>query len=184
MLRRVVSALDRAAALLAGFGVALAAVALLVSLAAIGYGVVMRYVVARPIVWVDELISYLLVAIVMLAAADAQRRGEHIAVDIVTDRLGPAGRRMAALAGLVAVAVCGAFLIVEGWGMVAFSRMIGIISTGSLAVPMWLPQLLIPIGGAMLLLAALTGLARAALDPRSGEAAHSRPAERPPGTSA
>ena len=160
---RLLRHFDRAVALLASTAIALSAMALLVSLALIGYGVAMRYFVNRPVVWVDEMISYLLVAIVMLAAADALRKGEHIAVDIVTERLGPAGRRLTAASGLVAVAVCGAFLVEEGWGMVAFSRMVGIVSTGSLAMPVWLPQLLVPVGGGLLVLAALAGLARMAL---------------------
>ncbi len=159
---RLLSLFDRAVGLLTRAGIALSALTLLVALAAIGYGVAMRYLFNRPIPWVDELVGYLLVAMVMLAAADALRKGEHIAVDIVTERLGRRGRRVTAAAGLLAVAVCGAFLIEEGWGMVAFSRMIGIVSTGSLAVPIWLPQLLIPIGGALLLLAALAGLVRMA----------------------
>ena len=44
--------------------------------------------------------GYLLVASVMLAAADALFGGEHIAVDIVTERLAPRGKRIAFLFGL------------------------------------------------------------------------------------
>ena len=142
--------LDRIVGALAALGVALAAVGLIASMFLIAYSVVMRYFLNLPVTWVDELVGYLLVASVMLAAADALRHGEHIAVDILTERLGGRGRRLVTLAGLVAVALAAALLTVEGWDMVAFSRMVGLLSNGKLAVPMWLPQLAVPVGAALL----------------------------------
>ena len=142
--------LDRIVGALAALGVALAAIGLIASMFLIAYSVVMRYFLNQPVTWVDEFVGYLLVASVMLAAADALRHGEHIAVDIVTERLGGRGRRLVTLAGLVAVALAAALLTVEGWDMVAFSRMVGLLSNGTLAVPMWIPQLAVPVGAALL----------------------------------
>ncbi len=153
---------DRAVGLIATAAVAIAALALLVSLGLVGWSVAMRYLFNHPVPWVDEAVGYLLVAIVMLAGADALRRGEHIAVDVVTEKLGARGRRVTAMAGMFAIAVVAAVLIVMGGEAAAFSRLLGIVSTGWLAMPMWLPQLLVPIGGVLLLLAALAGLARMA----------------------
>jgi C4-dicarboxylate transporter, DctQ subunit len=147
---------------LAALGVALAALSLIGSLALIVYSVVMRYFVNQPVAWVDELVGYLLVACVMLAAADALLEGEHLAVDIVTERLGARGRRLTLLGGLVAIAVAALLLVVEGADMVGFSRMVGLRSNGYMAVPMWIPQLLIPIGAILLLLAAIAAFAAAA----------------------
>ena len=147
---------------LAQLGIALAALALLASLVLIVYSVVMRYFLNQPAAWVDELVGYLLVACVMLAAADALLQGEHLAVDLLTERLGARGRRLTLRAGLVAVALCGVLLTVEGWDMVGFSRMVGLKSNGYMAVPMWIPQLLIPIGALLLLLAAIVALHAAA----------------------
>jgi C4-dicarboxylate transporter, DctQ subunit len=147
-------AFDRLVRALSRLGIALAAAAMLVSLFLIGYSVVMRYFLNRPTAWVDELVGYLLVASVMLAAADALLSGEHIAVDIVTEKLGPRGRRWTLLGGLIAVGASAALLVVEGIDMVAFSRMVGLMSNGYLAVPMWVPQAVVPIGAALMGLAA------------------------------
>lgn len=133
----------------------LSAAALLASLAVIVYGVVRRYVFNTPVAWTDEFVGYLLVASVMLAAADALLGGEHISVDIVTVRLDWRARRIAYLFGLVAVAGSGVLLMVEGLGMVRFSRQVGLRSNGDLAVPLWIPQSLVPIGALLLLLAAI-----------------------------
>ena len=148
-------AFERLVRALAGAGVAIAAASTLVSMAVIAYSVVMRYVFNEPVPWVDELVGYLLVASVMLAAADALFHGEHIAVDVLTERLAGRGRRIVALVGLAAVAVTAVLLAWEGVDMVAFSRMVGLRSNGYLAAPMWLPQLAVPAGAALLGVAAV-----------------------------
>ena len=141
---------DRLVRRLATLGIALAAIALIASMVLIVYSVVMRYALNQPVAWVDELVGYLLVATVMLAAADTLLEGEHIAVDIVTERLSSGGRRVALLGGLVAVAASAVLLAVEGVDMVRFSQMVGLMSNGYMAVPMWIPQLLVPIGAALM----------------------------------
>ena len=112
----------------------------------------------------------------MLAAADALFHGEHIAVDIVTERLPAGAKRIIHKAGLVAVAVMGALLAVSGWDMVEFSWVAGMVSTGYMSVPMWIPQLLVPIGGVLLMVAAIAMLfLRDGNAPGSGRGGNSLP---------
>jgi TRAP-type C4-dicarboxylate transport system permease small subunit len=147
--------IERLVRALARLGLALAALALIASLATISYSVIRRYVFGAPVAWTDELVGYLLVASVMLAAGDALFGGDHISVDILTERLRPSGKRIAALVGLFTVALTAVLLLVEGIGTVLFSHQVGLRSNGYLAVPMWMPQLLVPIGALLLLLAAI-----------------------------
>jgi TRAP-type C4-dicarboxylate transport system permease small subunit len=161
----VTGVFDRVVRRFALLGIALAAISLLGSLVLVVYSVVMRYFLNQPAAWVDELVGYLLVACVMLAAADALLEGEHLAVDLVTERLGTRGKRLTLLAGLAAVALSALLLAIEGYDMVAFSRMVGLMSNGYMATPMWIPQLLIPIGAALMLLAALVAIASALRNP-------------------
>jgi TRAP-type C4-dicarboxylate transport system permease small subunit len=146
---------QRIVAVVARIALGLSAAALLASLVTIVYSVVRRYVFNAPVAWSDEVVGYLLVATVMLAAADALLGGEHITVDIVTERLAPRGKRIAFLFGLAAVAVTAILLVVEGIGTVRFSLMVGQRSNGELALPLWIPQALVPIGAALLLAAAV-----------------------------
>lgn len=142
-----------------------AALAALVVLAALGlvvFAVTCRYLLNEPQAWIDELGGYLVVASVMLAAAEGLRRGEHIAVDILTDRLGSRGRRIVSFVGLVAVSLTAALMLAQGSDMVAFSRMTGLRSIGYLDIEMWQVQALVVVGGGLLLLAALGGLVRLA----------------------
>lgn len=145
-------------------GVAASAAGVLVSLALIAWSVVMRYVFHRPPVWVDDVIGFLLVGIVMLASAQALRRGEHIGVDLLTARLGPRGRRWArAMALLAVLAVCAIF-VVNGWQTAMFAKQLGIVTEGQVELPAWLLQLAIPLGGVMMGLVALEGLAHLLAD--------------------
>ena len=158
---------DRLVRRLAMLGIALAAISLLGSLVLVVYSVVMRYFLNQPAAWVDEMVGYLLVACVMLAAADALLEGEHLAVDLVTERLSARGKRLTLLAGLAAVAASALLLVFEGFDMVAFSRMVGLKSNGYMATPMWIPQLLVPIGAALMLLAALIAFVSAFRNPNA-----------------
>jgi TRAP-type C4-dicarboxylate transport system permease small subunit len=158
--RRLARAVDRLSRLLSDIAIAIAGLATLVSLVLVIYGVVLRYALNRPQSWLDELMGYLLVAIVMLGAADALRQREHIAIDLLTSRLNEAKRFWVAVLGMIAVAATAALFIAEGWGAVAFSKMVGLRSTGYLDTPLWTVQLLVPVGGFLLLLNAATLLAR------------------------
>lgn len=160
---RALRALSRLVATLAGAAMALAAASLLASLALIGWSVVMRYVFNDAPVWVDEAVAMALVAIVMLAAAQALRDGEHIAVDLLVGRLGPSARRWAHAWGAVATAAIAIVLIVNGWGTAMLAKTLGLLTEGTLEWPTWLLMLLMPVGGALLLLAAVETLWRTAI---------------------
>ncbi|MDI6745780.1 MAG: TRAP transporter small permease [Rhodocyclaceae bacterium] len=156
-------AVDTVVNALCWLGLGVSALVLFAALLMIVYSVVMRYGFNVPQVWVDDLVGFALVAVVMLSAASVMRRGEHIGVDLLTNRLGRRGRRVASIWALIAVLVTAAFLIYEGWETVVFSKMLGILTHGYIEVPMYMVQMLLPIGGVLLALAALMGLARAAV---------------------
>lgn len=146
---------------LAALGMVVAAAALLVALALIGWAVVMRYVFNAPPVWVDEVVGFALVAIVMLAAAQTLRRGEHIGVDLLVDRLPPRARRWTQAWGALAALAIAAMLIVNGAETAALARTLGLLTEGHLEWPTWTLMTLMPAGGVLLALAALEALWRA-----------------------
>ena len=153
--------LSRAVAALAAVAMALAAAGLLACLVLIGWAVVMRYVFNAAPVWVDEVVGFLLVGIVLLAAADVLRRGEHIAVDLAVSRLGGKAQRALALWAGAATVVMALVLIVNGWGTAMLARTLGLLTEGHLEWPTWWLMLLMPVGGVLLLLAALEAMVRA-----------------------
>jgi TRAP-type C4-dicarboxylate transport system permease small subunit len=178
---RVALAVDHVVGALCWAGAGLSAAAILACLGLITYAVTMRYVFNAPPAWVDETVGYLLVASVMGAIAHALRQGEHICVDIITERLPARARDVVATLGLVAVALLAAIMLFEAYETVSFSALIGLRSNGQLATPMQWPQSMMLIGFGLLLLAALSGLLRraAGLPPLAPPTAHAAPVANP-----
>jgi len=142
---------ETAIAALSRLAAALGAVCGLVCFGLVCASVAWRYFLGAPQPWIDHVAAWLVVALVMLAAAETQRREEHIGVEMVANQLRGPARRAARILGVGSVVAVAAILLSEGIETVAFSRMIGI-ATNIEAVPLWWVQLLVPIGGALLLI--------------------------------
>jgi len=146
--------MQRAVALLSRVSAALASLATLVCLFLVGGSVVARYLFHAPQPWIDKVSGWLVVALVLLAAPEAQRRFEHIGVDVAVGRLGPRLARAAHVIGAASVAVVAGILLWAGWEAVEFSMTIGVM-TDIEGVPEWWIQALLPAGAAVLLLVSL-----------------------------
>ena len=112
--------------------------------------IVLRNVFDTGIVWGDILVRILVLWIGMTGAVVASRRGEHINIDIVTRHLPAAARSIAGvLVSMLTAAVCGVasfysfkFVVAEAeFGGLAFA-----------SVPVWLCQVIIPVGFAVIAL--------------------------------
>jgi len=125
------------------------------TLAMTGFSVFRRYVLGRPLTWSDELSGFLVVAIVMLGAAEVLRRGEHVSVDILTEKATGRKRRMLEFWSNFSVAIVSAVLFVSALNAVQFSRKIGVYSDGYLEAPLWIPQSFLLIGAGLLFLMAV-----------------------------
>jgi TRAP-type C4-dicarboxylate transport system permease small subunit len=167
---RAARLLETGVALLCRLGALLGALTGLICFVLVCASVGWRYFLGQPQPWIDHVAAWLVVALVMFAAGETQRREEHIGVEVLTARLAPAGRRASRLFGSAAVAVTAAILLWEGLSTVAFSRMIGI-ATNVEGVPIWWVQTLIPIGAGLLLAAALAQIIVLAcgIEPRGPE---------------
>ncbi|WP_152624163.1 TRAP transporter large permease [Cupriavidus sp. IDO] len=65
-------------------------------------GVLSRYVLRTPLVWVDELASLLFIWLIMLGSAVAFRRGSHMRMTALVDKAGPQWRGVFELVATVA----------------------------------------------------------------------------------
>lgn len=147
-LPRILCTAARGISLLAAM---LGGVATLLCLVLVTWSVVARYLLGQPQPWIDKTAGWLVVALVLLAAPEAQRRFEHIGVDVLTGRLRGPAARVAQIISTLSVALVAAILLWSGLETVAFSRMIGVMTEID-GVPVWWVQALLPIGAALLLL--------------------------------
>lgn len=173
-LRRAAEALDAA---LGGLVECVAAVLVLVEIAVLFAGVVARYVFHSPLVWSDELASILFLWLSMLGAVVALRRGEHMRMTALVNHIG-AARRAQLEAGALAASLAFLFLILApaieyaheehfiitpalelsnawraaaipvGMGLMAVVALLRLLRTQTL------PQLLLALAGAALIVAA------------------------------
>lgn len=162
--------LEAAVALICRLGALCGALTALACFALVCASVGWRYFLGRPQPWIDHVAAWSVVALTMFAAAETQRRGEHIGVEVLIGRLTGPWRRRARLVGAAAVALTALILLREGLATVAFSRMAGI-ATDIPGVPIWWVQALVPLGAGLLLAAALAQIVVLAcgLEPREAE---------------
>ena len=128
---------------------------LILTLAVTGFSIFRRYVLGRPLTWSDELSGFLVVAIVMLGAAEVLRRGDHVSVDILTENATGRKRWMLQFWSNLSVAIVSAVLCASAVNSVQFSRIIGVYSEGYLEAPLWIPQSFLVVGSGLLVLLAL-----------------------------
>lgn len=140
---------------LSRIGGAVSALLIVVVLAVVTYAIFQRYVMHTPLLWGDELIGYLLVAIVMFGAADALRGNNHIAIDLLTRRAGPKLGHVLRI--WFDLAVFG-FAVILGWSTwqsIEFAYQFGSYSPGYIEIATWVPQVPMLIGSVLLGLVAL-----------------------------
>lgn len=152
--------LERMVGFIVDGAIGLAALGILASAALIGYSVFMRYVLNAPPTWIDDSIGFMLAGIVMLGSASTLRKQKHICADTFTSRLGSRGLFWADMWGWVSVSAVSVVLILNGWETAMFSKMLGIYTNGNVQIPVFLLQLLLPVGGALMLLVSIEGALR------------------------
>ena len=91
-----------------------AAILVVVEIAILFAGVVWRYLLDSPLVWVEELAGILFLWLVSLGAVIALSRGEHMRMTVIVGRIGVRGQRFARRLAALIVAVVAVGLVVPG----------------------------------------------------------------------
>lgn len=147
-------------------GGVVSALIVLLSLATVTVAVCFRYVLDAPLLWGDEFVGLLVVAMIMTGTAEALRRDDHITIDLLTGRLRGRARCLVQLWSMLAVL---AFSVVLGWSAwegVVFARAFGAYSSGYLEVPLWIAKAPLVLGAALLGLMALARFLALLVTPR------------------
>ena len=148
----------RIVAPLAWIGGALSTLLILFTLVLIVVAVVRRYVLADPLRFTDEVTGWALVAIVMFGAAEAYRRGDHIAIDLLTSRASPRAQRVLGAVSDLAVLAFAGVLGWSAWHAIAFARGFGMYTIGHIEVETWILQTPLVAGAVLLGLSAVAKL--------------------------
>lgn len=144
--------LDRAIGLLSLLGAVVAALALATIAVSVIWEVIARSVLRAPTIWAVEVSTYAIITAGFLGAAYVLRQGRHLEINLVTSRLSEkVQNRLGIVTDLVSAGFC-ILVVVYGAAFVELSQIIGSVSVSELRVPLWIPQMTIPIGFSLLTL--------------------------------
>ncbi|TET43569.1 MAG: TRAP transporter small permease [Dehalococcoidia bacterium] len=145
--------IDSFAACLGYAGAVFGVVAISLMMVIITTNVVMRYFFDKPLLFIEELVAYLLVGAVFLGLAYTTREGAHVSVDLVVKRLSDRTRQVLdVVTSLLVLAIMTVYL----W--YGFKFFLDLLETQrrsitSLATPMWIPVAFMCMGFLLLCLA-------------------------------
>ncbi len=138
----------------------------------VSYDVLMRYFLDEPQLFVDELCSFLLVAVVFLGTGPTFYKGGHIRVDLVTSCLKPKVQsRLRVVTLFIGIAIL---------GVIIYETMVSTVTafqTGRasavMVYPLWMAMLFIPLG--LILMAFFMGVEMVKQVKAKGERAQESP---------
>ncbi len=112
--------------------------------------IVMRNFFATGITWGDSLVRYLVVWVGFVGAALATKEGKHITIDVISRWISGAGSKaVLAISHVSSAAVCG-LLTWAGIKFIWFEAQMG--GTVFFKLPVWVPELIIPVTFGMMTL--------------------------------
>lgn len=126
--------------------ITISAMAILVLDAIVFYDIFMRYLLNMPSLWATEISTYLLLLITFISAGFTLQVNGHVNCSLVVGSVSPRIRR---LCFLIASPFGIMFCVVLGWQVCRLFAMAyreGWVSSYSLAIPLYFPYLLMPIG--------------------------------------
>ncbi|MEE4352499.1 MAG: TRAP transporter small permease [Desulfatiglans sp.] len=128
--------------------------------------VLFRYLFLLPLFWTEELARYCLVWASLLGASVALKRGEHIAVSLLVERLPKRVERAVVQAARLSVAL---ILVVILWGGITLVSVTSLQTSPALRIPMAVPYLALPINSGIMLLHIIVALMHPSDEPPGGE---------------
>ena len=166
MLSRILDRVSAGMAVMAGL-------LLLFMTFSISYSIFTRALSFQSPVWTVQFNEYSLLWMTFLGSAWVLRRRKHVAVDVMTSRLGPKGRRIAeAVHSLLGIGVCGVLCWTTSlMTLNLFQR--GVTDVQAMDMPKYLVLMIIPAGFLVITAQFFRNLAaslgRNNADPREGE---------------
>ncbi|HUB12308.1 MAG TPA: TRAP transporter small permease [Acetobacteraceae bacterium] len=124
---------------------------------------------ADAITWAEEVIVYVAVWAVMIAASELVHRDGHVRPDLVLRLLKPRGQRWVEMFNCLVALAFTSGMVWYGWDVVATAQLLDQRSSTDLQFPMWIYYLALPVGGGLMCLRYLLRLVRYALffDPKT-----------------
>lgn len=119
-----------------------------------------------------EIASFCMIWSVFLTAGLGIKRNTHVRVDLLLQVVPPRVAFVLEVAIALLIVTVSLALFVSGWLLVHESVIFGDWTLGTVRIPMWLPQLIMPLGGFLMFVhgvGRIIGLLRGTLTERAGD---------------
>ncbi|MEC1156389.1 TRAP transporter small permease [Cytobacillus horneckiae] len=117
------------------------------------YEIISRVIFGQPTIWATELSIYAIIGSCFLGSAYGVRNYSHITVDLLVNNVNDRYKTVLAYLSNALGLVFSIIFTFYGFHHVAKTYELGIKSASLLRIPMYLPELFLPIGGILLCLA-------------------------------
>lgn len=124
-----------------------------------------RFVVYRPVPWSEELARYLMIWMGMLGSVIALRKGRHIGVTFLLDKLPARAHKF--IVNLVRLIIIG-FMAIIGWEGLGLAIFNATQLSAAMEIPMTIPYLAIPVGATMMIVDLIAELFQEHFPPQAG----------------
>ncbi|MBM7598821.1 TRAP-type C4-dicarboxylate transport system permease small subunit [Virgibacillus halotolerans] len=139
--------------LLIKVGAYIAGIFILITTFIIFFEIVSRAVFGLPTAWTTEISIYAIIGSCFLGSAYAVRTYSHITVDLIVNNVNDFWKTILAYVSNALGLVFSIIYMVYGFIHVIHTFDLGVTSASLLRVPMFLPELLLPLGGVLLVAA-------------------------------
>lgn len=137
---------DKAIRIVADSGFYFASALVLVITLMVFVEAILRYGRLTKITFADELSGYILAAILFLSLATVLRRGRHLRVTFLVERLPPKIQNTLGQIQPILLMFWLTIILLPVWDLFEFSLKLHAISLTQLQTPQWIPQLMVVIG--------------------------------------
>ena len=138
--------LDRQVSLLSNFLQNLALLAFIILTFSVIYEVIARSIFNKPTIWSLEIVTYMITCVAFFGSAYVLRINKHLEINLFTKILPNKIRFFFDLvANIIALIFC-FIAFYYGCKLINLSYILGVVSVSELRVPLWIPQMTVPIG--------------------------------------
>ncbi len=118
-----------------------------------------RYVLSSPSSFTDELAGFLLIWVGLFGAAYVSGKNEHLAIDLLLHKVGPAGKKRLEIFIQIAIVLFALFVLVVGGVWLVYTRFALDVRSAALHIPLGYVYIVLPLSGILAMYFAIDNIA-------------------------
>ncbi len=119
-----------------------------------------RYVLSAPSSFTDELAGFLLIWVGLFGAAYVAGKKEHLAIDLVVQKAGPAFRKFLEIFISQCIIIFAVFVLVIGGSWLVYTRFALEVKSAALEIPLGYVYIVLPISGLFIIFFTIDNLSQ------------------------